>query len=120
MQIMMLGILCLVSFPVFAGSTVHQQSDLVSRKGIHIFQVFCQIAILGKEKVFWFFFYFPSSGRLNSEGVFTVDRFCISKCNQIYLRFMPQVNLLTEKYIPRDIALHMVPLLVQAVKVRQV
>lgn len=88
------------------------------KKGIHIFQVFCQLAILGKKKSILIFF---SSGRLNSEGVFTVVKFCISKWNQITL---PKTHASSElslwNYIPRDIFLHMVLLLVQAVKVRQV
>lgn len=90
------------------------------KKGDSPFSSFLPDSYSGKEKSILIFFFFPSSGRLNSEGVFTVDRFCISKCNQIYLRLLPQVNLLTEKYIPRDTALHTVPLLVQVGKVHQV
>lgn len=54
------------------------------KKGIHIFQVFCQLAILLRKKYFDFFFSF-SSGRLNSEGFFAVVKSCISKWNQITL-----------------------------------
>lgn len=87
------------------------------KKRIHIFQVFCQPAILGKKRSILIFF---SSGRLNSEGVLTVVKFCISKWNQIIL---PKTCASSEhshwNYIPWDIFLHMVLVPVQAVKVRQ-
>lgn len=96
--------------PSFCWEQCSSTKWLGIKKGIHVFQGFCQQAIPGKKRVFWSPPPAPR-GRLNSEGIFTVVKFCSSKWNQVYPRLMPWVNLLTENFIPRDIFLHMVLLL---------
>lgn len=54
------------------------------QEGDSHFSSFLPASYSEKEKKY-FDFFFPSSGRLNSEGVFTVVKFCISKWNQTTL-----------------------------------